>query len=187
MDRALSTGSIIDRRAELGAFYTPPELVSRVIELAHIERHMRVLEPSAGTGALAIAAREEGGLVDVIEIDRNVVEAHLFMKRFGFVTCTDFLKFDPVPVYDRVIMNPPFAKRADIRHVTHARKFMRTHSRLVAIMSAGIMFRDDAFTRGFRESVIASGGEIEALPEGSFKASGTAVNTCIITIERGAE
>jgi hypothetical protein len=79
-------------------------------------------------------------------------------------------------------MNPPFSKRADIKHVMHAFKFLKPGGRLVAIMSAGVSFRDDKLGTAFRSIVIGNGGTIEPNPEGSFKASGTSVSTVMVTM-----
>lgn len=82
-------------------------------------------------------------------------------------------------------MNPPFAGQDDVRHVMHAFGFLRRNGRLVAIMSAGILFRTNKLTTAFRDLVADRGGAIEPLPEGSFRSSGTSVNTCIVTIVAG--
>ena len=94
----------------------------------------------------------------------------------------DFLNIQPDASYDRIVMNPPFAEQDDIRHVMHAFGFLRRNGRLVAIMSAGILFRANKLTTAFRDFVADRGGAIEPLPEGSFRSSGTAVNTCVVTI-----
>jgi hypothetical protein len=44
------------------------------------------------------------------------------------------------------------------------------------------MFRTNAAATGFREFVAARGGRIEPLPDGSFRASGTDVRTCVAII-----
>jgi hypothetical protein len=85
---------------------------------------------------------------------------------------------------DVVLMNPPFSKGQDVKHVTHALGFLKPGGRLVAIMGAGVTFRQDKRTNEFRELVQAMGGTIERLPEGSFKSSGTMVNTVIVVIDK---
>ncbi|KNY16930.1 hypothetical protein AKG11_11455 [Shinella sp. SUS2] len=82
----------------------------------------------------------------------------------------------------RLLANPPFVKQDDIRHVMHAFKFLKSGGRLVAIVSASVMFRDNKLTTAFREFVSANGGGMKRLPDGSFKSSGTGVNTCIVTV-----
>lgn len=95
---------------------------------------------------------------------------------------SDFLAQSPQPQYDRVIMNPPFEKQADIKHVLHAHKFLKPGGRLVSVMAASVLFRTNRLTVEFREFIQAKGGWIQELPEGSFKTSGTMVNTVIVTI-----
>lgn len=178
IESAVDTGSYT-RPDDMGWFPTPAPLAARVVEVARIEKGMRVLEPSAGEGAIAAAARNAGAQVACIELDGSRVAA--LMKRFGDdgrITQGDFLQTTPAPVFDRVVMNPPFARRADVHHVNHAMKFLKPGGRLVAIMSAGVGFREDALTREFR----ARCESIEALPEGSFRCSGTDVNTVLVTL-----
>ena len=82
-----------------------------------------------------------------------------------------------------MVMNPPFSRQADIDHVTHAARFLRPGSRMVAIMSAGTIFRQNSKAVAFREWVEALGGTLEELPDGTFKASGTMVRTCIVSFD----
>jgi 16S rRNA G1207 methylase RsmC len=100
------------------------------------------------------------------------------------VVHADFLASRPSPVYDRICMNPPFAPRqADIRHVSHAMGFLKPGGRLVAIMSAGTMFRQNSLAVAFRATLGALNASFTDLPPGSFKESGTMVNACIVTVE----
>ncbi|GBU18066.1 methyltransferase [Methylobacterium sp.] len=179
------TGEIVSRKVEFQQFYTPPDLAERVIAAAGILPGMWVLEPSAGRGALAIPALVAGGQVDCVELNRANAEHLDEADRFD-VVCCDFLTVASERQYDRVVMNPPFTRDQDIRHVEHALKFLAPGGRLVAIMSGGVLFRQGRAAT-FREMVAARGGTIEPLPADSFKASGTSVSTCLVTIdERGA-
>ena len=94
----------------------------------------------------------------------------------------DFLTMQPSPLMDRVVMDPPFARQADIKHVLHALRFLRDGGRLVSVMSASVTFRENTLTRDFRALVSSRSGSIEELPEGAFKSSGTMVRTVIVTI-----
>lgn len=188
LEQVLLTGQITDKRAELGAFYTPPDIAEHIAKLVGIGDRMTILEPSAGEGALAIAAQRAAARVILrcYEIDPKSV-AILHDKGFA-ATPANFLDVlvphDPVDRVDRVLMNPPFAKRADIAHITHAHKFLKPGGKLVSVASSAVMWRDDKLGGRFRELVDMHGGKITALPEGSFKSSGTMVNTCIV--EMGA-
>ena len=65
-------------------------------------------------------------------------------------------------------------------------RFLKPDGLLTSVMSAGVSFRDNRLTQDFRDMIRARGGDIEALPEGAFKAYGTMVNTIIATIPGGA-
>ena len=184
MDQIILSGSVDVPKDEFNFFPSPPAVVARLIELADIEPGMRVLEPSAGQGAIAWACAEAGALVDCYEIQQGnaFTLAMAAPVDLGRTVTADFLTIAPEPVYDRVVMNPPFMKQADIKHVTHAHKFLKQGGLLVAVMAAGVTFRTDARTKAFWELVEGHGGHVEPLPENSFKASGTGVNTVIAVI-----
>lgn len=84
-------------------------------------------------------------------------------------------------------MNPPFSRQADIKHVSHALKFLKPNGRLVSVMASSMTFRSNKLTTEFRELIDLRNGWIEKLPEGAFKSSGTMVNTVIVVIDAGAE
>ncbi len=111
-----------------GFFPTPDEAMERVMEAAPLYRRdegepkIRVLEPSAGTGGLAYAAVKRGAVVDCIEIHPARAEGLRSSKLYNNVIESDFLKVAPKPLYDVVLMNPPFDRERDIDHVMHALK-----------------------------------------------------------------
>ena len=180
IDQIILSGSIEIPKDEFNFFPSPPPVVTRLIDLAGIEDGMRVLEPSAGQGAIAHACARQGAVVDCYEL----MEANFkhLQAYFEDVVHADFLEVCPEPIYDRVVMNPPFQNQSDIKHVTHALKFLKPGGLLVAVMSAGVAFRTDKRTAEFLALVKSQGGEIHQLPENSFKASGTGVNTVIAVI-----
>ncbi len=184
IDQMLLTGSVDLPKDEFNFFPSPPAVVARLLELAGIEGGMRVLEPSAGKGAIAYPCAAAGAIVDCYEIQQgNAFSLAMYAPNdLGKTKTADFLTVAPVAAYDRVVMNPPFLKQADIKHVTHALQFLRPGGLLVAVMAAGVTFRSDARTTAFRELVKERGGHIEPLPDNSFKASGTGVNTVIAVI-----
>jgi predicted RNA methylase len=182
MDQIILSGTVEVPKDEFNFFPSPPAVVDRLMHFAEVGEEMRVLEPSAGKGAIAYACAEAGAVVDCFELMESNFAALAGDARLGHVKRADFLEVEPEPVYDRVVMNPPFLKQADIKHVTHALKFLKPGGLLVAVMSAGVTFRSDARTAQFRDLVDARGGHIEPLPENSFKASGTGVNTVTAVI-----
>lgn len=170
---------------DFGFFPTPAPVVERLIELADIAPGMTALEPSAGTGNIVAGLHAAGAVVDAIELlDKNIAA----LKTQGLATLIgigDFLETPAQPIYDRVVMNPPFERQADIKHVLHALRFLKPDGLLVSVMASSVTFRDNKLTTDFRALIRERGGEIEGLPEGSFKSSGTGVNTVIVTIPAG--
>lgn len=180
IENILLTGEITTRQ-EAAYFPTPLPIVKRLIELADIKPGMLVLEPSAGTGNIA---REVADItsVDCIELSSHNVERLIAEQIYRNVWGGYFHSFMPEPIYDRVVMNPPFAKQADIHHVNHALNFLKPDGLLVSVMSAGVTFRENKLTVDFRELLRQRGGYIEGLPDGAFKESGTMVRTVIVRI-----
>lgn len=183
LEQVLLTGEVTVSKNEFGFFPTPKAIVSRLIALADIKPGMQVLEPSAGKGAIAYAIAEitPPHCIELLEANFAALAGDL---RFAAVSKYDFLQVQPNAVFDRIVMNPPFARQADIKHVTHAFKFLKDGGRLVSVMSASVTFRNDRLTNEFRALVERCDGDITPLPEGSFKESGTMVRTVVVTLDK---
>lgn len=184
IEQIILTGGVGPKQ-ELGQFDSPPEVVAAVMELAGIEQPMRVLEPSAGLGALALAAARLSDHVMCVELDAGRAAA-LVKAGLRSVINADFLTLDGVGRFDRVIMNPPFARQADIDHVLAAARRLRPGGRLVSVMSAGTGFRENRKAVEFRAWLARHGGRFAPLPADAFRASGTSVQTCLISVDIGA-
>jgi hypothetical protein len=176
---------------EQGWFPTPPAVVELLLDFAELEPGMEVLEPSAGEGAIVRPVAALGCIVDCIELDDRRAEklrGDVVIRGGGGhvrrVSTMDFLEFRGWDGgrYDRVVMNPPFAGDADLRHVLHAEAFLRPGGRLVAVMAGGAEFRQDRKWVAFRALVEARGGWITRLPDDSFKQSGTGVRTVVVVL-----
>lgn len=188
MEQVLLTGEVTVPQ-DFGYYPTPSRIVARMLEMTRLRMYLRFLEPSAGQGAIAKMVAIYGH-VDCVELlpDNVKVLDDLLDGRadYGYsVKQADFLTIEPDPVYDRVVMNPPFEKRADIHHVRHALKFLKPDGLLVSVMSAGVLFRSDRLTEDFRDMVAYRCGLIAELPEDAFKPSGTSVRTVVVTIPGG--
>lgn len=187
IEPVILTGEIVSATQQFGYFPTPAPIVHQLLDLARIEPGMRVLEPSAGRGAIALAAAAAGADVDCVEIQEQHAAAIDAEHQLNVaVLVADFLTTVPQPVYDRVVMNPPFARQADITHVNHAYGAVKSGGLLVAVMSAGVTFRQTEAAVVFRARLEALGGSLHALPEGAFKESGTGVNTVIAVLPKPA-
>ena len=182
VEEIILTGEVEVPKDEFNYFPSPPNVVARLMELAQIAPGMAVLEPSAGRGAIAYACADAGAKVDCYDLMADNFYALAGDIRLGTVRNMDFLSQAPEASYHRVVMNPPFAKQQDIKHVLHALKFLKPEGLLVSVMASSVTFRDNKLTQDFRDLIRERGGDIEALPEAAFKASGTMVRTVIVTI-----
>lgn len=193
----LLDGEISDARREFDFFETPRAIIERMIDEADIPISTskdprdwpRILEPSAGSGRIihAIHKRSWDRPLNVFacEIQPTLAEkVSALLYPEGRCNPADFLTWVPAdpPVFDRVIMNPPFSKRQDARHVLHAIRFVKPGGRVVAIMSAGVTFRQDTMYAECRDRAT----KIEPLPPGSFQESGTMVNAVLATFDVAA-
>lgn len=149
-----------------GFFPTPKPVISKMIERAEIRDGMKVLEPSAGKGDIIAGIKEAhpNTSVDALEISSTLRDV-LAAKGHKLVG-DDFLAHSGQ--YDRIIMNPPFEKFADVTHVQHAYKNLKPGGRIVSVMSESPFFRTDKTAIAFREWLGEVGGTSEKLDVGSF-------------------
>lgn len=160
-----------------GFYPTPPDTARYLVELADVQPGHTVLEPSAGSGALAEEIRARGVEPDCIEVNYKLAD---MLRRKGFKTISgDFMQHHGT-TYDRIIMNPPFERGIDAQHILHALTLLNPGGIIAAICSAGLQFREDR--AAFRSAVDAYEHTWEELAAGTFKQSGTMVRSFILTI-----
>jgi len=172
-----------------GFFPTPSDIADLVVELADIQPCMSVLEPSAGSGALADAVLRAQPKANVAVCERNYSLHHLLeLKGYYLIDEYDFLEYhvtqNGVDGWHRIVMNPPFENHQDIDHVRHAYDCLKAGGRLVAVMSKSPFFRDDKKSMAFREwldEVLVN--EVD-LPAGEFAEAGTNVKARIVVLDK---
>lgn len=96
---------------------------------------------------------------------------------------SDFYDFRFFMEFDKIVMNPPFEKKQDVKHILRAYSLLKTGGKLVSIASSSVKYRNDSVTVELR-NLIATNGYLEDLPEKSFKEAGTNVNTVLIVLEK---
>lgn len=181
-DVAIATGRYLDPK-EFGFFPTPQDVGRQLIEAADLRPGHLVLEPSAGQGALADLAATVVGAHQV-KVAEMLPRNRQVLADKGFeILGEDFLAMEPEPMFDRIIMNPPFGGLADVEHVTHAARFLRDGGSLVAIMSPSFTFRETSKARGFRDLLDSAGEQVAEVPAGAFAESGTDVRTVIVRLD----
>src|SRR6056297_377179 len=144
-----------EQQIRLQQFSTPLAFATMAVRAAAIRKGETVLEPSAGTGALAAFAARAGATLVLNEIDP--FRQRLLRAVFGGeVTGHDGEHIDDLlqtPVLpDVVVMNPPFASSVDrsrdkhiaAKHLVAAAKRLAPGGRLVAIMPPGFTPKRDA-------------------------------------------
>jgi hypothetical protein len=114
-------------------FYpTPPLLVQQMLELADIQPHHRVLEPSAGAGDICFQLRASGVKhIDCFE-KHPLLQKALQLQGYNLIG-DDFLNSTPQPLYDRIIANPPFSRGGVANHTQHAYQFLKSGGILVTL------------------------------------------------------
>jgi len=174
IENILLTGEYTDEKKEFQFFETPDALAMKLVEMAGIEKGDICREPNAGQGRIAKHLPEGSECIELNPTNRDI------LRKKGFtVVGDDFLKYDePCDVF---VANPPFTKQQDIDHVMHMIELARR--RVVSVMSASVLFRDNKKTVDFRSMIDELGGTIEMLPNDSFKDSGTKVQTCVVCVD----
>lgn len=172
-----------ERAENFGFFPTPAALAKLLVQEAQLAPGMTVLEPSAGIGNIAIEAAAIVGAENVLTVELQACNVDV-LKGLGFSPVqSDFLTYQPEGKVDRILMNPPFARQADIDHVLHAWSMIKKGGRLVAIMAASVTFRNNAKSVAFR-NLVTSHGRMWDNPDGSFKSVGTQVRTVTVVLDK---
>lgn len=158
---------------------------------------LRLLEPSAGKGAIARALRDYAKqyapddcetTLHCCEIVPQFVRI-LQADKFD-VLCSDFLNYRPQAPYDGIVMNPPFAVEGDklayVTHVMHAWSMLAPEGMLVSVVPQGLRFNDYKKVKELRDLVEQYGGW-QDVPAGAFKESGTGIKCLIISLQKPEE
>lgn len=166
-----------------GYFPTPRTICEHMVKLAILRERMRVLEPSAGKGSICEAIEKEASVhLDVCEIQPTLAKI-LKLKGFNVIAANCF---DIEEQYDRILLNPPFGRGEEVKHIRHAYERLLSGGRMVAIAPESITFRRETIYREFRQWLKDKCSLNEALPDGSFVNSDrpTSVRTRILVIEK---
>jgi P-loop containing NTP hydrolase pore-1/C-terminal domain on Strawberry notch homologue len=183
---------------ELQQFSTPPTLAYFAARLLNAKPDDIVLEPSAGTGSLAIWPRAVGAKVICNETS---------LRRFSLLRCV--LNFDPFPLDAEfiddllpaeiqptaVLMNPPFSSTSGrvkstnpiygARHVASALRRLKEGGRLVAIVSEAMSFHHPSFSEWWQRIACLCNIRANLTLDGKEYAKyGTAPDVQILVIDK---
>lgn len=160
---------------DLQYYPTPKHVVERVLSDIYIRETELVLEPSCGCGRFLDALR---GRCIAHGVEVHPGRAEEARAKGHRVTVANFLEQEPTPIYDHVVMNPPFYGKHYAKHVEHALKFLKSGGSLHAVLP--ITARTD---HGLIEKM-GHRHEWRDLPVGSFRESGTNINTTVLTMRK---
>ena len=179
-------------------FSTPIPLGLVAAQAAAVTPADRVLEPSAGTGLLAILAEIAGGALVLNELadTRASLLSFLFpaipITRFDAAQIDDHL--DPAVTPTVVLMNPPFSVMANVegrmadaayRHVASALARLAPGGRLVAITGARFAPDNPAWRDAFIRLQARGRITFSAVIDGSVYAKhGTTIETRLVVIDK---
>jgi len=179
---------------DLSFYPTPQEVVDELLRDLHVEREARVLEPSAGDGAIVVPLLGDSRnlRVSAVEIDPGrVAKLSAIGNRRLQVLPGNFLQMPVRPDYDAVVMNPPFYGTHWMEHVQHAFKFLRDGGVLRTVLPATAEVAESAAHVAFRawakpHANTTYDGEVRfrTLPPESFASSGTRINTVILELRK---
>lgn len=175
----------------LSFYRTPAKVVDRLVDDIY-GSDLKVLEPSAGDGAIVKALLRRGHHVEAVEVDPGRFAA------LGELACdrltarrANFLQMTARPVFDAVGMNPPFHGTHWMNHVYHAWEFLKPGGQLVAVLPISADLGTTKAHKAFRKWATPflrfqfdRGRIIQDLPLGAFKESGTMVSTGILCLRK---
>jgi len=177
---------------DLQFYPTPEEVVRLLVRDLPVPRGGRVLEPSAGNGNIAKALAGRDLTIDCIEVHAGRARA---TEALGLETvsvrCANFLRVPAEPIYDAVVMNPPFSGTHWMDHVRHAFDCLKPGGVLRAVLPATAELSTSRRHEAFRlwldsetDAPRSYRGRWEDLPEESFAEAGTRINTVILSIRK---
>lgn len=170
-----------------GFFPSPTQVIERLCEGLDL-KGKKILEPSAGIGSIADYVRDKGASVLCVEKVPQLSEI-LKMKDHQQIGA-DFLSLKPVPIFDIVLMNPPFEKNAAPTHVLAATRWLKPNGSLRAVMPSSALSYGSSrvkFLNSFDDWVDSiPGSYYDPLPADSFKGAfcSTGVGTAILCIDQ---
>lgn len=161
---------------------TPEAVIDQVLARLSLDGTPLVLEPSCGCGRIMQAIRKTNPEARITGVEYHGERTEEARAKGFRVHHANFLDTAPNPVFDFVIMNPPFNGRHWRKHLDHARKFLKPHPEgrrwgggaLVCILPASALY--DGHLSDLALSSARDSGWYD-LPVASFAESGTNIPT----------
>lgn len=187
---AIQEGAVADPQKEYQFYATPRVLARKLVTLANLQPTDRILEPSAGQGAIVDCILDDQGgrvLDRLVMVEWMPANAQALRARGWHPIEADFLTLTPALLgggFDKIIANPPFTQGQDVTHVRHMYSLLNPGGVIVAITSPSWQFNGQRKFREFREWIEAEGFYTEEIPSGAFSESGTEVRTTLLILNK---
>lgn len=182
----LISGGTVNLKKEFQFFPTPDDIAAWLVELAEIQRHHTILEPSAGQGAIIDQIHSVLGVGRIYCYELMPENAAILQSKYTNVEfCgNDFLQADTSIKYDRIIANPPFSKNQDIDHIYKMYEVLAEGGRIVTIASNHWITSHNKKEKAFRDWLKEVDADLFEIERGRFKESGTLVGATVIEINK---
>lgn len=176
-----------DQREGADYFATPEPIGLKMVEFAGIKPGEKILEPSAGHGAIARYFPEDTARTMVEPSSELASRAALTSP--GARVVVD--RFENLAVgankFDAIIMNPPFGVggKTAIEHLAKAASHLKNGGRIVALIPRGGAAdkRFESFMDGDASKGVYIVGDVD-LPSVTFERAGTSVRAHIVVLEK---
>ena len=170
-------------------FATPEPIGYKMVQWANVKAGDKILEPSAGHGAISrfFSPTTENTIIE--PSDRLAPQAQMNTENAKLINGV----FEDLHIsnkYDAITMNPPFGTggKTAIEHLSKAFRHLREGGRVIALIPRGGM-ADKRFTKWYESDEAKNAhmvGEV-LLPNVTFERAGTKVATRIVIIDKGGE
>lgn len=175
-----------DQREGQDYFATPEPVGFKMVEWANIKPGDKVLEPSAGHGAIARFFPEQSE-VTMVEPSYDLSQRAALSNGTARIVNGRFEDLSRANKYDAIVMNPPFGTggKTAYEHLAKAAKHLRQGGRIVALVPRGGLSerRFDQFFGGEESKGLHLIARVK-MPWSTFERAGIKVATEVLVFER---
>lgn len=191
VEKLLGGEKIVSAKKEFQYFPTPDAEADTMVELAAPMPGEAILEPSAGQGAIVKALLRYMTRVynlphttvhcfELMDVNREILKVSPNVVIQG----NDFLECPRGMQWDVIVANPPFTKNQDIDHILRMYEHLAPGGRLVTLASPHWENSTNRKETAFRLWLDDVRALVKVVPRGTFKESGTDIETRRILITK---
>ena len=191
----LQNGDERNLKKEYQFFPTPPDIAQQMVSnLPTLTDELKILEPSAGDGALIKALRlhrnwdKNVDCFELMDINRKKlakIDGSLLFAEPDFLKSVELASYPHlIEQYDIIIANPPFTKNQDIDHILAMYKCLKPGGTIITLASPSWTTGTQKKQVEFKEWLESMDVFPLTLPEKSFAASGTMITPLLLQIKK---